>query len=108
MYNKVINIYPWMSRKEIYKYIPDIIKYEVSERAREKDGFLNMYLMEKDLTQNYPNKNHNYYIERYNFIQRHLPQYQKKPTKRRFLALVAWAYLPQQMAPPQSSLSLYR
>ena len=101
-----MSLYPWMTKKEVLKYIEEIIIEDVSERARKKDGFLNMFLLDKDLNQNYPNKKHSYIIERNNFIKRHLKQYQENPTYRRYLALIAWAYLPKSPPPLQPAVSV--
>lgn len=82
-----------MSKAEVMTFLNEIEKEGVSKRARESDGFLTMFLKDK-LNEMYPNKKHNYLVERDLFIKRHLAQYKKKPTKRRRLALIAWAYKP--------------
>jgi hypothetical protein len=90
----VKNEYPIMSKFELMKWIPEIKKENVSERAMKPDGFTQTFLFGNPKL-NYPGKSHNYYVERNNFIKRHLAQYQVKPSYRRFLSLVAWAYMPE-------------
>jgi hypothetical protein len=82
------------SKSEVNKYFDDIVKEKVSQRARESDGFLTVYLGNRDLNQNYPGKNHSYLVERDNYLKRTLPAYEKNKTNRRFLSLVAWAFIP--------------
>lgn len=86
-------MYPMMSKQEVFSFIPEIVKENVSIRARKPDGFLSMFMKDR-LDQRYPNKQHNYLTERELFINRHLAQYKKNPTKRRRLALIAWAFKP--------------
>lgn len=84
-----------MSKQEVLSYLPTIIQYGVSERARKPDGFLSVYLSGKDIDKlMYPGKKHSYVVEREQFIKRHLAQYNKQKTIRRKLSLIAWAYNP--------------
>jgi len=70
------------------KYMPLIIAQKVSEVARSKGQFLDQY---KKYGSNLPEE---WMIKRENFIKRHLAQYEKNPTLRRQLALIAWGYKP--------------
>lgn len=82
-----------MTKQEVLSNLNEIVKEDVSKRARQADGFLSMFLKDK-VTENYPGKKHNYLVEREQFIKRHLAQYKLNPTKRRRLALIAWAFNP--------------
>lgn len=97
-------MYAWMSVSDIEDYEPDMERLKVSEVARgvkpssQTDrGFLEVY---KDVQD--PNemeyimatKNQSWAERRNSFIARHLVQYEKNPTERRKLALIAWAYNP--------------
>ena len=75
-----------MPYHEIERYLPTIIANGVSEVARSKGQFLEQY---KRYGANLPQE---WRIKRENFIKRHLAQYKVKPTPRRRLALIAWAY----------------
>ena len=61
-------------------------QYKVSEVARSKGQFIDQY---KKYGTNLPD---DWKIKRENFIKRHMVQYEKNPTLRRQLALMAWAY----------------
>ena len=90
-------MFPLLSVDEIKLFLPEIRKEKVSKRARKKDGFLTVYLNEGIRgveARNYPNKNHSYLVERENFLRRTLIQFIKEPTKRRYLSLIAWAFIP--------------
>ena len=81
-----------LSLKTIRKYEPEMKRLKVSEVARSKRGFLTAYKKagsSKNLSDKWKQK-------RKAFIARHLISYNKKPTKRRLLALRAWAYEPKQ------------
>lgn len=75
-----------MSKKDVKKYMPEIIKHKVSEKARSKSGFTYKYLNNK-LDQTMLKK-------RRLFIARTLPAYRKNKTYRRKLSLIAWAFYP--------------
>jgi len=66
-------------------------KLGVSEIARSPAGFLTAYKRTKG---NYKKLSGNWQEKRWAFIRRHLVAYKSNPTKRRKLALIAWAYLP--------------
>lgn len=87
--------YKLLTKDEIDEYLPLMIAEKVSTRARKPDGFLTVYLSGKPINQLlYPGKDHTYLKERENFLKRTIPAYVKKPSLRRFLALIAWAYRP--------------
>lgn len=78
--------YPLLPLKEVMKYVPLAEKEKVSEVARSPRGFLTQYKK--------GNLSEAWLLKRENFIKRHLAQYKKNPSLRRFLALVMWAYMP--------------
>lgn len=89
-------MYQWFPVKNVKVYLPDIIKQNVSEVARSKDGFLTNYLkhgssIRFDIA---PGTNMTWAKKRELFIKRTLPAYLKNPTERRRLSLIAWAYNP--------------
>ena len=87
----ILYMYPLIPYKEIEKLFPEMEREKVSEVARgktDKTGFLEVY---KKYGSNLPEY---WKIKRDNFIKRTLVQYNKKPTYRRYLALIAWAYQP--------------
>lgn len=99
--------YKWMLYKDIVPYIEEMEKQKVSEVARgvkqssQTDyGFLEVYEYVRD-----PEEMYKVYVKRDkegevwgnrrdNFVARTLAQYEKNPTRRRYLALIAWAYKP--------------
>lgn len=81
--------YPYMTRAEVRKYENDIINNNVSQIARSPDGFMYTYLNTRTISPELDKK-------RTSFISRTLPAYLKNPTYKRFLSLIAWAYI----APP--------
>ena len=84
-----------MKADDIRPFMSLIAKERVSTRARKPDGFLGFYLGGGDIeTSAYPGKSHSYLKERSLFIKRVLPAYVQKPSLRRFLSLVSWAYYP--------------
>ncbi len=83
--------YNYISLKEIARYEPDMRKLKVSEVARSPRGFLTAY---KRAGGNPNNLSEHWKVKRYGFIRRHLVQYRNNPTRRRKLALIAWAYMP--------------
>lgn len=88
--------YPLMSSREIIPYIKEMERLKVSEVARSPRGFLYNYLKYGGmvLKSTTPNSSIDWWKTRENFIKRHLVQYNKNPTYRRKLALIAWAYMP--------------
>ena len=89
-------MFPMMTQEAVRSMLDLIRNENVSKRARRRDGFLSVYLKEgkEGLKKPYPGKTHSYLTEREFFIERHLAQFVEKPTLRRYLALVAWAYKP--------------
>jgi hypothetical protein len=72
----------------ILKYMDEIVASKVSVRARERGQFLHMYARYgKDLPEEWA-------LKRTNFIKRTLAAYKLKPSRRRLLALICWAYHP--------------
>jgi hypothetical protein len=80
--------YKWLPLAEVLKYEPEMERLGVSKVARSYRGFLTMYKVVKSSSKVSPWwKN-----RRENFIRRHTAQYKIRPTYRRWLALIAWAY----------------
>jgi len=80
--------YPVTPLKVIKKYEPEMERLKVSEVARSPRGFLTNFKRNKGKI------NESWETKRNGFIARTLPPYKKKPTVRRRLALIAWAYMP--------------
>lgn len=80
-----------MTLSEIAKYEPDMKRLKVSEVARSPRGFLTAY---KKASGKLDKLSPYWQQRREGFIARHLVQYKTKPTYRRKLALIAWAYMP--------------
>lgn len=79
-----------LSLKTIKRYEPEMRQLGVSKVARSQRGFLTAYKRAgspENLSDDWKRK-------RLAFIARHMAQYKKKPTQRRKLALIAWAYKP--------------
>lgn len=90
-------MYRWMSVNQILKYLPEIESENVSEIARSNRGFLYNYFQigSADKMKNIINERGlTWEKERNLFITRTLAAYKKNPTRRRFLSLVAWGFLP--------------
>ncbi len=83
-----MNKYPFVPLSEVKRVLPYIVKERVSKRARSKGQFLDQY---KRFGPALPDK---WISTRNNFIKRTSAQYKKNPTKRRRLALLAWAFDP--------------
>ena len=77
-----------MKISEIATFEPFMEAQDVSKVARSPRGFLTFY------KKNNGKLNDFWIMKRNAFIARHLAQYQKKPTIRRKLALIAWAFMP--------------
>lgn len=80
-----------LSIKTISKYEPEMRELKVSEVARSPRGFLTAYKKAGSAGKLSPE----WKRKREAFIARHGVQYRKNPTKRRRLALIAWAYDPE-------------
>jgi len=83
--------YKHLPLSEIAEYEPEMRRLKVSTVARSPRGFLTYY---KKIGGNPSKVNERWRAKRNGFIARHMVQYNKNPTYRRFLALVAWAYMP--------------
>lgn len=86
----MVTQYKYMTLAQIRKYEPEMKRLKVSEVARSPRGFLTAYKRagkSSALAESWHNR-------RYGFIRRHLAQYKANPTRRRKLALQAWAYNP--------------
>lgn len=79
-----------MSLNSVLRYEPEMKRLGVSEVARSPRGFLTAY---KKLGRTIRHSD-GWMSKRSAFIARHLVQYRRNPTYRRWLALVAWAYKP--------------
>jgi hypothetical protein len=91
-----------MSYSAAAKYIPDAKERGVSKVARGRGGFMGVYKRmgsSKKMKQADFTKTQTWGRRRENFIKRHMAQYKKNPTRRRWLALVMWAYKPPGRAP---------
>jgi hypothetical protein len=86
--------YPIMNFKETALWLPIIENFEVSKQARSKNGFLTNYLEKgSDMLNQVSDENKITWNEkRKRFIKRTLPAFIKKPSIRRFISLIAWAY----------------
>ena len=84
--------YPYIGLKTIARYEPDMRKLGVSKVARSPRGFLTYY---KKIGGDQNKVNDYWDRRRAAFIARHMAQYEKNPTYRRRLALIAWAYDPE-------------
>ena len=87
----------WMSYKNAAKYLDEAARLGVSEVARSRSGFMGVYKKAKTaakMKQTAFTKTQTWGIRRDNFVKRHMAQYVKNPTYRRWLALVMWAYKP--------------
>jgi hypothetical protein len=89
----------WMSLREVLAYESEMDRLGVSKVARSPRGFLTAYKQghtaaatKRMVVPDHPNQT--WGQRRDQFVARHLAQYEKHPTYRRWLALVAWAYRP--------------
>jgi len=80
-----------MKLKDIKKHEPEMREKGVSEVARSPRGFLTAYKRAGGDPSRLSDK---WKKKREAFIARHKVQYDKKPTRRRKLAMYAWAYRP--------------
>jgi hypothetical protein len=77
--------------REVERHIPEMRKLGVSEVARSPRGFIPAYRRAGGKSSNL---SENWRRKRHGFIRRHIVSYKEKPSKRRLLALRAWAYEP--------------
>lgn len=87
----------WMSYKEAHAYEQRAADLNVSDVARSTRGFMRQYERTQNVAsfcrqrvQGLPKQT--WGQRRHNFIARHLAQFKKHPTERRWLAMVMWAY----------------
>ena len=80
-----------LSLKTIRKYEPEMKRLGVSEVARSKRGYLTALKKAKE----YKNLSPEWKRKQAGFIARHGKQYEKNPTYRRRLALIAWSVDPE-------------
>lgn len=73
----------------INDYMPLIKRHNVSQVARKKNQFLDVY---KRHGQQLPEP---WFIKRENFLKRHIVQYNHNPSVRRRLAMIVWAFDPE-------------
>ena len=90
--------YRWMPLKDVLRYEPEMERLNVSAVARSPRGFLTAYKQGRTAAATkkmmVPDRAQTWAERRNQFIARHLPQYERHPSYRRSLALVAWAYRP--------------
>ena len=92
--------YHWQSLATVKLYEAQAARLGVSAVARSPRGFLRAYkaaggsarVMNVTPVPGYPRQT--WGQRRANFIARHLAQYRRQPTERRWLALLMWAYRP--------------
>ena len=83
--------YKYMSLSKIKEKEPEMRRLKVSQVARSPRGFLTQY---KRAGGNPAKLSDGWKNKRRGFIARHKAQYDVNPTKRRKLALQAWAFNP--------------
>jgi len=88
--------FPVMQRATAERFVPAMRALNVSEVARSPRGFFNQWgrMGGAVWTHTDPKFGQPWRDRRDNFCRRHMEQYKRNPTLRRFLALVAWAYTP--------------
>ena len=94
---RILSDMAWMSYNAAAKYIPEAERLNVSTVARSSDGFMGVYKRVKtssNMKRQPYSDTQTWGRRRDNFVKRHMAQYVKNPTYRRWLALVMWAYKP--------------
>jgi hypothetical protein len=94
--------YRWMSYSSAAKHIPEAKDRGVSKVARGRSGFMGVYKRagsSKKMFKKSYTDTQTWGQRRNAFIKRHMAQYKKNPTRRRWLALAMWAYKPPGTAP---------
>ena len=92
--------YPWMDLAQIKDFEWQAAALGVSEVARSSRGFLTSYKRNKGSSTRMAQLKakaggeETWANRRLGFIRRHMVQYKARPTYRRFLALIMWAYMP--------------
>lgn len=91
-------MYRWMTVEEVESMVPTMEAHDVSSVARSPRGFIAAYKAFKTpmrmAIEWVPGERVTWAQKRELFIRRTLAQYKKKPSFRRALALMAWAYAP--------------
>ena len=83
--------YVWLPLQVVLKYEPEMQRLGVSKVARSRRGFLTAYKRASGDKR----KMSDYWVkQRTGFIARFLAVWDKYPTDRVKLALIAWAYMP--------------
>ena len=89
--------YKWVSYHEASRYLDEAARLRVSIVARSSKGFMGRFKRNTNIASFCrslvaPGKQETWGTRRRNFIARHMAQYKKHKTKRRWLALMMWAY----------------
>lgn len=87
--------YNLLPLSKVRSYVAEAAKQGVSEKAR-RSGFTRAYMKygKRVLTMPSDTAGMQWTHKRWLFIKRTLPAYRANPTRRRWLALVMWAYMP--------------
>ena len=100
----------WLTYEQAHAYEKEAERLGVSNTARSKHGFMREYQLAKTAvamrSRPLPSGVHGgdtWGTKRDNFVRRHMAQYTKNPTYRRFLALIMWAYRPPGRVPHDKS-----
>lgn len=88
--NKYKNTYPLMPLDEVLNMEQLAKQLKVSEVARGPDGWLTHHKQNKEMAL----ADMQWLRKRHGFISRVLPEYEKKPSLRRYLSLIMWSYQP--------------
>lgn len=102
--------YPWLSYSQAHAYESEASRKRVSSVARGSKGFMREYqragsaraMRDRPLPPGVVG-GATWGQKRDAFVARHLAQYLRDPTRRRFLALAMWAYRPPSPPPPSAS-----
>lgn len=82
--------YPFIPYDQILEWLPTMKRLGISQKARSKGQFIDQYRTAGSASR----LSLYWHRKRNGFIARHLAQYKKKPTLRRRIALIAWAFNP--------------
>ena len=87
--------YELMKIKDIIPYIYDMERLKVSEKARTSGFLYNYFTYGKKMLKMPSDQPHLTWEQKRDlFIVRTLKAYEMKPTYRRFLSLIGWAFMP--------------
>ena len=88
--------FPWLTYENAAEYLDEAAQLGVSEVARGPGGFMDVYRRERRPSRMrrtvHGRSGQTWGRRRRNFIKRHLAQYLKNPTRRRWLAMVMWGF----------------